>query len=908
MTKGRKFTIVSIAALIILCTAVVLLGVALTAAGNTYTNGEVKLSSVADTTAHTIQGYSYGFGEYKKIDGLTFTINETSGLFILKEWSQEKLNTTYGESKWRFVDASNNQISYGFMGSGQSAYLRFDSLPDKFIYLRTDQKAVELYVNDWGIYKDLNTTGLIYISQTDFNNSYRCNTPVNELDSEYGANSWRFINERGEDIQYTNIQGFPFFKEYPAGFCFDKDLEYEELSYINFSKLYTYGATDFLSVNYEIPRKGDYVILPRDFYMFRLQGTGELIKENIEFNYLDYTVVKYDDFSKYTLAYDPTDVTYALMLRADSNLTISLNYSLLSIATETFIFENHGITKLADGTYKCGFKLYDEFIFMGIVDNTHIDIIINSEEFKDDYIFNTKPIFISVLEQEKYNINYELNGGTWYITQPPKEVTNWFTHTLPNPSRNGYVFDGFYDNPEFTGNVYTEVGGIVDNENPTVLNGDITLYAKWSQVTNEVRYNLDGGTCENLEDYTSYISGTNMELPTPTKRGCNFLGWYDKNNIKIDSLKADVYYGDVIILTAKWDEIRYNIDYKQNGGTFYITQPPKTFGVNGIEKLPSSSRQGYIFAGWYLDEQLTNRLENDCIPADFVIDHDITVYAKWTPAMNEVRYNLDGGVCDNLDDYTSYLSGTDMELPTPIKEGYNFLGWYDKNNIKIDSLKADVYYGDVIILTAKWEMQTFTVTYHFGTNIYRKTYNYGEEFSDLSFVGAKVTGEQGFISYYLIRYKFLGFSTKEITVDGWKSLSETSIVPEIVQGPVKSDLEVYAYCYQVSKTKKFGFDLGNGTLYFRNCEFSSEELEFTLLGGKYNLENIGDEDVDDVFSNDAENSKTELDEFFDNTGEFFKDLGNKTTDFYNQNKWQVWLIIAIVVIIIVGAIVLKILF
>ena len=157
----------------------------------------------------------------------------------------------------------------------------------------------------------------------------------------------------------------------------------------------------------------------------------------------------------------------------------------------------------------------------------------------------------------------------------------------------------------------------------------------------------------------------------------------------------------MIILTAKWDEIRYNIDYKQNGGTFYITQPPKTFGVNGIEKLPSSSRQGYIFAGWYLDEALTNRLENDCIPADFVIDHDITVYAKWTAVVNEVRYELNGGQCDNIDDYTSYVSGTDMKLPTPTKEGYNFLGWYTTDdNIKIDSLKADVYYGDVIILTA----------------------------------------------------------------------------------------------------------------------------------------------------------------------------------------------------------------
>lgn len=904
MTKGRKITIISMAVLLILCTAVALLGIALTSSNNTtYVNDEIKLSTVADTTEHTIQGYQYGFGEYKKIDGLTFAINESSGFYVLSEFSKEKLNTTYGESRWRFIDSSGNPVSYGLMGSGQSAYLRFNSLPDKFIYLDVNAtKAVEFYANDWGIYKDLNITGTIYISQVDFNNNYRCHTAKEDLDSRYGVDAWRFINSEGNPIGYTFEGGssggksYPFFNEYPAGFCFDLDCEVEEPSYIETSKLYVYGAKScFINVNYKIQKRGNYVILPSDFIMTTLDGDGILHKKDIEFNYLDYNIVKYDDFLKYTLAFDPTDVTYALIFNVNSDLTITLDFQLLS----TTEFEKAGIAQLSENTYKCKLVLNGEFGFLGI-NNGSLDILTDSREWSKDYVFNTKPLFIMQLEQEKYNINYELDGGTWYITQPPKEVTNWFTHTLPNPSKYGYVFDGFYDNPEFTGNVYTEVGGIMDKENPTILNSDITLYAKWSQVTNEVRYDLDGGVCENIDDYTSYISGTDMQLPTPTKRGYNFLGWYTSDDIKVDSLKADVYYGNPIMLTAKWEEILYNIKYEQNGGTFYITIPPKTFGVDGIKKLPSSSRQGYIFAGWYLDEVLKNRLENDCIPADFVIDHDITVYAKWTAVVNEVRYELDGGTCDNIDDYTSYVSGTDMELPSPTKEGYNFLGWYTSDDIKVESLKADVYYGNPIMLAAKWEIKKFVVTYHlWGVHpAYIKEYEYGEEFNDLSIMAVAVKNGTS-----LKQYKFLGWSTTAINVDNFFAFDENTKIDEFNKEVITETVDLYAIYYGYNSQVKISINK-EVTLYSSN-----DFTDFTLYNPStydYKLVTLAeDNDIDSVLNNSSEDNKNVFDKAVDSVKNFFSNSKDTVSNWVNDNKAMFWTVIVIIVIVIAVIIVLN---
>lgn len=65
MTKGKKFTIISMAALLILCTAIVLLGVALTTSGNTYVNSNIDLVSVASEEDITVPIYSYSFKEYQ---------------------------------------------------------------------------------------------------------------------------------------------------------------------------------------------------------------------------------------------------------------------------------------------------------------------------------------------------------------------------------------------------------------------------------------------------------------------------------------------------------------------------------------------------------------------------------------------------------------------------------------------------------------------------------------------------------------------------------------------------------------------------------------------------------------------------------------------------------------------------
>ena len=76
-----------------------------------------------------------------------------------------------------------------------------------------------------------------------------------------------------------------------------------------------------------------------------------------------------------------------------------------------------------------------------------------------------------------------------------------------------------------------------------------------------------------------------------------------------------------------------------------------------------------------------------------------------------LNLELDGGILNSPEDWVSYLSGKSTKLPTPIKDGYVFDGWYNSQTFdgeKIERIASDVT-GDQTYY-AKW-LQTFTISY-----------------------------------------------------------------------------------------------------------------------------------------------------------------------------------------------------
>lgn len=94
-----------------------------------------------------------------------------------------------------------------------------------------------------------------------------------------------------------------------------------------------------------------------------------------------------------------------------------------------------------------------------------------AESISDSSINTSKEANIN-LNVILYQINYELDGGTNNSDNPSSYVVGE-TISLEEPTKDGYSFEGWYENSSFTGSEVTEISGRTE---------DITLYAKFVPV------------------------------------------------------------------------------------------------------------------------------------------------------------------------------------------------------------------------------------------------------------------------------------------------------------------------------------------------------------------------------------------------------------------------------------------
>ena len=118
----------------------------------------------------------------------------------------------------------------------------------------------------------------------------------------------------------------------------------------------------------------------------------------------------------------------------------------------------------------------------------------------------------------QYKLIFDANGGT--CTQESQEVTyNTPLGSLPEPTRSGYTFDGWYTAAEGGNKV-----GAQTNYNAAY---DFTVYAHWTPKTYNLIFNANGGTC--TEASRAMVFDTVIgEMPVPTRAGYTFDGWYGK--------------------------------------------------------------------------------------------------------------------------------------------------------------------------------------------------------------------------------------------------------------------------------------------------------------------------------------------------------------------------------------------
>lgn len=169
-----------------------------------------------------------------------------------------------------------------------------------------------------------------------------------------------------------------------------------------------------------------------------------------------------------------------------------------------------------------------------------------------------------------------------------RQVDNIYPRVLESANS----FSGWYSDKKLTNRVY--------NSTKLVTNNNHEIYAKWN---------------------TSKVT-----LPDISIDGYSISGYYsDAKFSKLEvSPGSDYIPKDDVKLYAKWTKEDYVIKYYLNGGINNINNSD-IYRFGEIKKLYDPVREGYVFKGWYSDENFVNRVTEVNIGSN----SSLTFYAKW---------------------------------------------------------------------------------------------------------------------------------------------------------------------------------------------------------------------------------------------------------------------------------------
>ncbi len=269
------------------------------------------------------------------------------------------------------------------------------------------------------------------------------------------------------------------------------------------------------------------------------------------------------------------------------------------------------------------------------------------------------------------------------------------TFTLPTPTRTGYTFLG-----------WTGEGITTPQPNVTIpkgSTGDKRYIENWKLTEYNITMDLNGGSGQEKVVYT--MTDEDFELPTPTRHGYEFVGWTGEG-ITTPQTSVKIPKGSTgdKAYTANWQVIEYTITLDTNGGP--VVSPIK-YTVEDTFTLPYILRPGYEFAGWTLDG-------SGMLPSTPLIIYpgttgDLHYKAEWRLAEYTITMDLNGGSGQEKVVYT--ITDEDFELPTPTRNGYEFVGWTGER-ITTPQTSVKIPKGSTgnKAYTANWKVIRYTIT------------------------------------------------------------------------------------------------------------------------------------------------------------------------------------------------------
>ena len=268
--------------------------------------------------------------------------------------------------------------------------------------------------------------------------------------------------------------------------------------------------------------------------------------------------------------------------------------------------------------------------------------------------------------------------------------------TIPNVgfSRTGYTFTGWNTSPDGTGTAYRP------NATIQFAAQNITLYAQWKVRSYSVNFDSNGGSAVASQ---SVKYGSKASRPTdPTRAGHTFQGWYTSRDGGARYDFNQTVTGDVT-LYAHWSVNSYTLAFDGNGGKASESSRKVQYG-NQYGTLPTATRTGYAFQGWY-----TARSGGSQVSSSTTMEAaNKTVYAHWTVNTYTVSFDSNGGSAVASQSVRYGSKATQPANPT--RAGHTFQGWYTARSGGSKYDFGTAVTGDVT-LYAHWSVNSYTLTF-----------------------------------------------------------------------------------------------------------------------------------------------------------------------------------------------------
>jgi uncharacterized repeat protein (TIGR02543 family) len=167
---------------------------------------------------------------------------------------------------------------------------------------------------------------------------------------------------------------------------------------------------------------------------------------------------------------------------------------------------------------------------------------------------NNATIHVIFEQIPTHTVTFDVDGGS-YVPAATVESGETATRPVPDPTKTGYTFVGWFTNP---------TGGVPWAFPTRPVTADVTIYARWTQTTRTVTFDAQSGT-PTPDSETVADGGTVTEPPAPTRTGYTndptpvrtyyrLLGWsINSSGTPLWNFASDVVVDNDITLYAVWE-------------------------------------------------------------------------------------------------------------------------------------------------------------------------------------------------------------------------------------------------------------------------------------------------------------------------------------------------------------------